>query len=510
MMKVKTAVRLAALAFFALLASCQSKDMVKTHDEQNQPNSITFSIKAPDGAPVNYTRAAIHDADEWTVNALTLYQFSADENKLMEIVNIDMAKVTKTNDAEYTYTKEFDINEAGPYRFVFVANDQVQGASVGMTLTDFKTQLMTQKLKSDGSSTSKDLLTTNAGKQYIPMTGVAKLAGSESLDVMCYAAPIKVELTRVVARIDLYNHIPNFTIKELSLENTSDKTYTFPTEASGSTTYEAPTDATRVGQSAGFAEIPASGVVGIAGKDGAPIHKAFYLYEGKQPQDNEANATTIVVKGTYTHRGVTSEKTYRIPFKQDQLAYQPIDIKRNYLYRVHLGDNTPITPDTKVKFSIEVLDWNRVVLEEQLKLFTITCTNANTKDFKYDIKTRTATTNQKKLQLVFDLGTLYQNGHYPGVSFRVNKTQAPGCITITHTYSRNSNIFYVYIDLLKNPNGRVENGVKGPFDKKTTTVFDVWHSGITPTDRKGNPTDKSLIRQLTIVYDPNWTNPDFN
>lgn len=509
MMKVRLAVCLAGIAFLALLAGCQNNDKVKTHDEQNKPNSITFSIKAPDGAPVNYTRA-IHDADEWTVNALTLYQFSADENKLMEIVNIDMTKVTKTNDAEYTYTKEFDVNEPGPYRFVFVANDQVQGASVGMTLTDFKKKLMTQQLKADGSSTSKDLLTTDAGKQYIPMTGVAKLAGSESLDVMCYVAPIKVELTRVVARIDLFNHIPNFTITELSLENTSDKTYTFPTRESGTTTYEAPSDAQRVAQKAGFAEIPTGGVVGIAGEDGAPIHKAFYLYEGKQPQDSEAGATTIVVKGTYTHRGVTSEKTYRIPFKQDQLTYQPIDIKRNYLYRVHLGDNTPITPDTKVKFSIEVLDWNRVVLEEQLKLFTIGCKAANTKDFKYDIKTRTATTNLKKLDLTFYLYTRYQNAHDISFDFRINKTQAPGCITISHTYSRNTYDFYVSIDLLTNPNGRVENGVKGPFDKKTTTVFDVWHKGITPVDSKGNPTDKSLIRQLTIVYDPNWTNPDFN
>ena len=266
MLKLKTIICLAGLPLLALLASCQDKGKVKI-DEQNAKNSITFSIKAPDGEPVNYMRNAIHDVDEWTVNSLTLYQFSAGaEEKLLEIVPIETSKLVRTNDAEYTYTKDFDINDLGPYRFVFVANDQVPTATVGMTRAAFDKALMKQQLKSDGTATSKDLLTTSGAKQYIPMTGVAKLGDTENLDIMCYVAPVKVELTRVVARIDLYNHIPNFTITSISLDNTYDRTSTFPTKnVAGNATFEAPTGAQTVTQASGYAEIPAAGVAGVEG-----------------------------------------------------------------------------------------------------------------------------------------------------------------------------------------------------------------------------------------------------
>lgn len=500
MLKLKTIICLAGLPLLALLASCQDKGKVKI-DEQNAKNSITFSIKAPDGGPVNYTRNAIHDVDEWTVNSLTLYQFSAGaDEKLLEILPIEASKLTKTNDAEYTYTKDFDINDPGPYRFVFVANDQVPTAVVGMSRADFDKALMSQQLKSDGTATSKDLLTTSGAKQYIPMTGVAKLGNTENLDIKCYVAPVKVELTRVVARIDLYNHIPNFTITSISLENTYDRTSTFPTKnAGGNTTFEAPTGAQKVKQASGYAEIPVAGVAGVEGAQGAAIQKSFYLYEGKQPTDNEANATTIVVKGKFVnYKGQETEKTYRIPFKQQGVNYVPVDVKRNNLYRVHLGDNTAITPDTKVKFVIEVLDWNRVKLTEELNFFSIDFQGENNKNVEYNPLARTLKTNLRKATFAFKLNTLYQD-QSTDFDFRLNKTQAPNCVK----GEMQNDLFTITVDLDKEPNGRIENGARGAFDKETTVLFDLWNKAIVPSNTE--PKSKYMV-QLKFVYDPNWTN----
>ena len=66
----------------------------------------------PQGEPVTY-RSAIHDQPEWTVKSLTMYQFNADGSKLLSIDKIEIAKLQKTADAEYSYTKEFAENQVG-------------------------------------------------------------------------------------------------------------------------------------------------------------------------------------------------------------------------------------------------------------------------------------------------------------------------------------------------------------------------------------------------------------
>lgn len=83
-----------------------------------------------------------------------------------------MAKLNSNGEAAYTYTKPFGNTEVGNvYRFLFVANDEVAGATVGMTQEAFEKLPMTQVLAADG--TSKDLLTKQDGTDVIPMTGMA-------------------------------------------------------------------------------------------------------------------------------------------------------------------------------------------------------------------------------------------------------------------------------------------------------------------------------------------------
>ena len=325
--------------------------------------SLTFTLQMPQGEPVTY-RSAIHDQPEWTVKSLTMYQFNADGSKLLSIDQIDMSKLQQTADAEYSYTKEFAENQVGTTsRFLFVANDDIAGATVGMSRTEFEQKLMTKQLTANG--TSKDILTGTDPDYTIPMSGVAKQGNTELIALTGTNKGTTVVLTRAVARVDVSNHVPNLTITKLYVENTYDRTTTFPTKgAAGEPTYQAPTGAQKVTMSAGFAPLP-DPFTGIAGAEGKELKKAFYLYEGQQPEAeaNKAEATTIIVEGKLANG---KEVKYRIPFVRSSATYTPVNIKRNYLYRIILGDNSPLEPESKLVFSIEDTPWNAVILNHHM------------------------------------------------------------------------------------------------------------------------------------------------
>lgn len=209
-----------------------------------------------------------------------------------------VTQLISDGEAAYSFTKEFKNDEVVVFRFLFVANDEVAGATLGMSQVDFEKLPMTQVLAADG--TSKDLLTKQDGTDVIPMTGMAHQGSSTDIAVTATTAPIQVTLTRVVARIDVSNHMPNLTITKLYIRNTYDRTTTFPTkDANSAATYMAPTDAQKVTMSAGYATLP-DPFNGIAGNEGNLLKKALYLYEGEQPatEADKDKATTVVVEGS--------------------------------------------------------------------------------------------------------------------------------------------------------------------------------------------------------------------
>ena len=368
-----------------MAGGCKGKDEPKSKFDNGKQVQVTFRLALPQGDA--YTYRAIQDEPEWMVKKLTMYTFNNDGSKLLEIESIDMTKLTPDGEAAYTYTKPFKNTEVGTvYRFLFVANDEVAGATLGMSQADFEKLPMTQVLAADG--TSKDLLTKQNDTDVIPMTGMAHQGSSTDIAVTATTAPIQVTLTRVVARIDVSNHIPNPTITKLYIRNTYDHTTTFPTKnANGATTYMGPADANKVQMSSGFAEVPAN-FKGIAGDEGNVLKKAFYLYEGQQPEAeaDKDNATTVVVEGT-----LANGKTVGlfIPSSSSSETYLPITVKRNYLYHIVLGDDTPLEPDSMVVFSIEDTPWNSVVLNHDMQIIEIQPKVPEASYTHYDPLTRT-------------------------------------------------------------------------------------------------------------------------
>ena len=369
-------------SMLTLLVGCNRSTGAEEPTLTEGKPSLTFTLQMPQGEPVTY-RSAIHDEPEWTVKSLTMYQFNADGSKLLSIDKIDMTKLQQTADAEYSYTKEFAENQVGTTsRFLFVANDEIDGVTEGMSRAEFEQKLMTKQLTANG--TSKDILTGTDPNYTIPMSGVAKQGNTELIALTGTNKGTTVVLTRAVARVDVSNHVPNLTITKLYVENTYDRTTTFPTkDTAGEPTYQAPVGAQKVTMSAGFAPLP-DPFTGIAGAEGKELKKAIYLYEGQQPETeaNKADATTIIVEGKLANG---KQVKYRIPFVRSSATYTPVNIKRNYLYRIILGDNSPLEPDSKLVFSIEDTPWNAVILNHHMPVLDVELIEFfETKLAKYD------------------------------------------------------------------------------------------------------------------------------
>ena len=343
---------IASATLLLMAGGCKEKDEPKNKTDNEKPIAVTFRLALPLGDAFTY-RAAIHDEPEWTVKKLTMYTFSDNGGKLLAIEPI-MNKLTPDGEAAYSFTKEFK-------------NDEVVGATLGMSQADFEKLPMTGVLSADG--TSKDLLTKQDGVDVIPMTGVARQGTSIDIAVTATTAPIQVTLTRVVARIDVSNHIPNLTIKKLYLKNTYDRTSVLPAkDASGTVTYAAPANAQKVNMSAGFANLPAN-FKGIAGDEGNVLNKAFYLYEGEQPEAaKKAEATALVVEGT-VESGASVK--FSIPFVKSSDGYVPVTVRRNYLYHIVLGDDKPLEPGSDLVFSIEDTPWNSIILNHEMPIISV-------------------------------------------------------------------------------------------------------------------------------------------
>lgn len=402
-----------------------------------------------------------------------------------------MTKLIPSGEAQYSYTKEFNEKEVGVYRFAFVANDEITGATVNSTsLADFEKMLMTKVLSDNG--TSKDLLTGETTEATIPMTGMAMQGSSTQIAVTGTTSPVKVVLTRVVARIDVANHIPNLTITGLSLKNTYDKTSVFPTKDNdGNKTYQAPTGATKVTMASGYEALP-NPFKGVAGDEGKLLKKAFYLYEGPQPTEEaqKDNATTIEVKGTLENG---RQVVYTIPFVRSSVNYSPLTVKRNYLYRLILGDNTPLEADSKVVFTIEDTPWNSVILNHELQIIEVIVQEIESSTQHYDRINRNYYVRYgEKIRFYFKT---------------ILKGADPDKFQVKHLNA--TEVSTVKVEKATTP-GYSGDDFTGEFEITVPQPSSIGKDSYTATFEVWNEIDPSIKRQFSIVVNKDYTNPDWN
>lgn len=455
-----TVMALAALAAITFSACASDADVAIASDSTpenlvNTSPTIVFKLSVPSNTSLYYnnTRAVGDDLadidEEATIKSLYMYEFDAATDQLVN--KVDITSIILTNpagttggitsgtasltakDYVYEYKPGVNLTYNDARQFLFVANYPTLAAGLNTiadheadntkaitTLTAVKS-MVTDALT--GTIDQKSVWTNVSSTDVLPMTAFAMFNNSDVIPVTelnelgTNVVTTTVDLTRIVARIDVVNNTPELVIDEIKLIKANDRSYLLA-ETETTTRSDLPAGNTKVNMAFDKAKvigtakiasaseskpywdqavadktasnaylttfaIPEANISATPDANGSVVtnpvklEQAFYIYEdierGQEDTgevDGESNpiykvaddVLRIQVRGTL--KGIPV--SYNIPFSKDLIegaaASAPktgFAIKRNYLYTVMLGDGKPAPIQTGVKVKIKVLDWNQ-------------------------------------------------------------------------------------------------------------------------------------------------------
>ena len=329
--------------------SCSSEPAACGCGDDGSTIPVSFTMNTPAGEAVPYgTTRATHDEAEWTIHRLTLYVYSVDDagrgtflRRYATDASGDQAISIVSNGAgTYNFTLKAPVSDLkARQRFVFVANDAFDEPSPGESQDELENKLAGITLE-EGHSADK-LAAKGTG---IAMSGIAR---SNSSDVVTITPGVKCEvsLRRIVARVDVQNNTPNLVIGSIELLNAAPRGYLFPHDPVAA-----------AGESYITEAMNAEVALGTTYDEQKDLKKVFYLYERHNEDGNGAE-----IKITYTVNSSKGEVV--VPFRKTSDTREFVDVERNTLYTVVLGNGDPVTTN-EVKFSLRIEDWNVVDMDE--------------------------------------------------------------------------------------------------------------------------------------------------
>ena len=362
---MKTRFITALLTAASLLAGC-SKETTGPGDTNDSHIPITFTIATPGSEGVIYPRSATratHDAAEYAVRQLTLLVYDATDASAPKFLRKHDMTSDMTSDitlydngnGTYTFSLEAPISDMNAKRkFVFVVNDDaaVAATAAGSAEADLHETAATVEL-ADGDTADK-LAEADAG---IAMSGTATADGQNEVITIVPGVKCEVKLTRIVARVDVQNNTPNMTLESAVLVGAATRGYLF-----AQALLSAPVADRIVLGSNATVDLTEEHPALKPGEVFAPktFRKTFYAYE----RPNTAGDYAAV---RITYRVNDSKGTVEVPFIRTEAggAQTPVDIERNHLYTVVLGNGKPVTTN-EVQFTFKVEDWNTVEMPEEI------------------------------------------------------------------------------------------------------------------------------------------------
>ena len=350
----KTMKRICLQAFIGMITawtavSCSSEPAACGCGDDGSTIPVSFTMNTPAGEAVPYgTTRTTHDEAEWTIHRLTLYVYSVDDagrgtflRRYATDASGDQAISIVSNGAgTYNFTLKAPVSDLkARQRFVFVANDAFDEPSPGESQDELENKLAGITLE-EGHSADK-LAAKGTG---IAMSGIAR---SNSNDIVTITPGVKCEvsLRRIVARVDVQNNTPNLVIGSIELLNAAPRGYLFPHDPVAAASESYITEAMN-------AEV----ALGTTYDEQKDLKKVFYLYERHNEDGNGAE-----IKITYTVNSSKGEVV--VPFRKTSDTKEFVDVERNTLYTVVLGNGDPVTTN-EVKFSLRIEDWNVVDMDE--------------------------------------------------------------------------------------------------------------------------------------------------
>ena len=372
---------LTALMAGAMLVSCSNDmQMPSGGADGSAEGKITFKISLPSTEKVIYgggTRA-IHDEAEYNVTTLDVYEYDVNTGFVAKhtfsAADGSIRPAGEGNiTGEYTVTITEDLAEVGSLRrFYFVANN-ANGVTPAKG-TDYETGLRDEAADiALASGTGSSVLCPEGG---IAMSGLAVNTETNGSDITIKSGAmnnVHVDLTRIVGRVDLYSNADNLVITGARMESASAKGYLMAEHAPLSTLSPGEIDVLDINANAGVAAsgevcLPAanagysaeiSAIQQYNDGNGTGVRKAFYMYE----RDNSEGDCTQIVVSYALADGTTGEAV--VPFtKTDETTgtVSYVNIERNHLYKVVLGNGQDITPGSQVEVKIIDTPWNVVDL----------------------------------------------------------------------------------------------------------------------------------------------------
>lgn len=389
-----------ALTLAGMLLNGCNKEQVDPDGGDGQGLPITFTLATPGSDGVIYPKTkATHDAPEYAIKQMSLLVYDATDDASPKFLRkhdlTSDIKLYDNGNGTYNFSLEAPISDMNAKRkFVFVVNDDaaVAATEVSSTESDLHTNTTASIELSEGA-TADQLAVETAG---IAMSGTATDEdGSNEVLSIVPGLKCEVKLTRIVARVDIQNNTPNMTIESAVLVGAATKGYLF-----GQQPLSAPAPARIILGSNANVDITEEHPVG---GDFTPksFSKVFYTYERPNTIDDYA-----AVRVTYKINGENTT-TLEIPFIRTEAGggQTPVDITRNHLYTIVLGNGKPVTTN-EIKFSFVVEDWNEVEMPEEIgpgdeldpeaqaalnaKLMVNMFTEYNAKEFSLDGKTITS------------------------------------------------------------------------------------------------------------------------
>ena len=358
---MKTRFITALFAAASLLAGC-SKETTGPGDTDDSRIPITFTLATPGSEGVIYPRSATratHDAAEYAVRQLTLLVYDATDTSAPKFLRKhDMTSditLYDNGNGTYTFSLEAPISDMNAKRkFVFVVNDDaaVAATAAGSAEADLHETAATVEL-ADGDTADK-LAEADAG---IAMSGTATADGQNQVITIVPGVKCEVKLTRIVARVDVQNNTPNMTLESAVLVGAATRGYLF-----AQAPLSAPVADRIVLGSNATVDLTEEHPALKPGEVFTPktFRKTFYAYE----RPNTAGDYAAV---RITYRVNDSKGTVEVPFIRTEVggAQTPVDIERNHLYTVVLGNGKPVTTN-EVQFTFKVEDWNTVEMPEEI------------------------------------------------------------------------------------------------------------------------------------------------
>lgn len=325
------------------LSSCRNDEPV----DMNAPTrAITITMSVPGNSPASGPSTYAMPTDQAKVNTVDVLCFktpdSPDQDDVDKGTFLYRATVQHTAGAEtfQVILAELDATPAVNQTLVILANCRTQ----------VETQLATISVGDTKAGViSKLVLAHDQAFDASAMTGIPMWGEITDQPVRTGYSPgtLRVDLTRMLARINITNTEPDFVLTQAFLYNPRQKGSIIPDNwTAGDVTAPSNVSGAQMPRMTRFGAFAATNHPTVAGQQ--VIEDKIYTFEADniaKANTNTLDATALVVGGRYNGSPTTSY--YRVDLK-DYPNNTFYDVKRNYSYNVtitKINEAGPADPD---------------------------------------------------------------------------------------------------------------------------------------------------------------------